>query len=170
MLQPIITNIGFNTTTLPDGDLNALDNMLAKYVAVGCDTVELTARRLDVIINGKLNQPRVDQVKAILEKHQLDIAVHAPHAINLMDTPRLERHIAVARASIEFCAAVGATSMVIHAGVVPAATWHDGATALLKSEQETVRQLADFAQSHNVRLAMENLGAGPPRHNCLLRQ
>jgi hypothetical protein len=33
MTQPIITNIGFNTITLPDGDLNALDKLLADYVA-----------------------------------------------------------------------------------------------------------------------------------------
>ena len=165
MTQPIITNIGFNTTTLPDGDLNALDKLLADYVAIGCDTVELTARRLDVIINGKLNPPRVRQVQAILGRHQLAVVVHAPHAINLMDEPRLERHIAVARASIEFCVAVGATSMVIHAGRVPAATWHDHADHLWERERQTVRDLADFAATHRVRIAMENLGAGPHATN-----
>ncbi len=161
MTQPIITNIGFNTTTLPDGDINALDRLLAEYVEIGCDTVELTARRLDVIINGQLNEPRVAQVQAILEKYDLSVVVHAPHAINLMDEPRLNRHIAVTRASIEFCAAVGATSMVLHAGRVPAATWHDSAQHLLELERHTIRELGDFARDNDIRLALENLGAGP---------
>ena len=161
MMQPIISHIGFNTTTLPDGDLDALDNLLAEYIAFGCDMVELTARRLDVIVNGKLNEPRVAQVQAIIEKYALTVAVHAPHAINLMDEPRLDRQVAVAHAAIEFCAALGATNLVIHAGRVPAAIWHDSSTNLLEVERDTLRTLADFAQTQNVQLAVENLGAGP---------
>ena len=161
MTQPIISHIGFNTTTLPDGDLDALDNLLAEYIAVGCDMVELTARRLDVIINGKLNEPRVGQVQAIMEKYDLVVAVHAPHAINLMDEPRLDRQIAVTYAAIEFCAALGATNLVIHAGRVPTAIWHESSTRLLERERDTLRALADFAQTQNVQLAVENLAAGP---------
>lgn len=158
--QPIIRHIGFNTTALPDGDLDALDALLAEYITVGCDMVELTARRLDVIVNGKLNEPRVAEVQTIMEKYDLAVAVYAPHAINLMDEPRLDRQVAITYAAIEFCAALGATNLVIHAGRVPAAIWLDSSTHLLERERDTLRALADFAQSPNVQLAVENLGAG----------
>lgn len=163
MMQPIISHIGFSTTTLPAGDLDTLDNLLAEYISVGCNMVELSARRLDVIVNGKLNESRVEQVQAILEKYALAVAVHAPHAINLMDEPRLDRQMAVSCAAIEFCAAVGATTLVIHAGCVPTTIWHDNGARLLKLERALLRELGDFAEAQSVRLAIENLDAAPNR-------
>ena len=156
-----IDGVGLNLTAMKDGYIASLDGIFRRYAAFGCSHVELTARRLDVVLNGRLNVGRTEAVAEILAGHSLKPTLHAPHAINLMDTPRLDRHVAAAEASIAFCKRVGAHSMVIHHGRVPRVDWVDNKAALLMQERDALRRLGDIAADAGVRIAVENIIAQP---------
>lgn len=157
----VIDGVGLNLTALKDGDIASLDGVFERYESFGCSHVELTARRLDVVVDGRLNIRRTVQIADILSRHALKPTLHAPHAINLMDVPRFDLHFAAAEASIRFCRRVGAHSMVIHHGRVPHADWVDGKDRLLAQEREALRRLGDIAAAAGVRIAVENIIARP---------
>jgi sugar phosphate isomerase/epimerase len=162
MQDPVIDGIGLNTTSLPDGRLDLLPAMLARWKAIGCTHVELTARRLDVVVGGRLVATRCDAVAAMVAEAGLKPVLHANHAINLMDMAEADFHETCAAASIAACARLGAHSMVLHSGKVPAAAFAEDGPRLLAAERERLRRLGDLAGRHGVRLAVENMIAPMP--------
>ena len=121
--MPVIAGIGLNLTSVAPGDLDGADRLMARWAELGCSHVEVSARRLDIILGGRLNMPAVKRVAGMIERHGMVPVLHAPHAINLMDRPRREMHIAVSEASIEFCRITGCRSMVLHSGRVDLQEW-----------------------------------------------
>lgn len=161
MQESVIDGIGLNTTSLPDGRLDLLPAMLARWRAVGCTHVELTARRLDLVVGGRLVAARCDAVGAMVAEAGLKPVLHANHAINLMDR-EADFHEACAKASIRACARLGGHSMVLHSGKVSAAAFAEDAPRLLAAERERLTRLGDLAGRHGVRLAVENMIAPMP--------
>lgn len=157
----MIDGVGLNLTSLKDGDIDGADALIGRWKALGCSDVELTARRLDLVVNGRLNVHRARQVIGLVEKHAIRPVLHAPHAINLMDLPRHDWHVAVCEASIEFCRLAGAQSMVVHSGKVPTADWVGGPEKFRMAEREALKRLGDLAGRAAVRLAVENMIASP---------
>lgn len=157
----IIAGCGLNLTSVAPGDLDGADRLMARWAEIGCSHVEISARRLDIIIGGRLNMPAVRRVASMLEKHQLQPVLHAPHAINLMDRARRDMHMQVAEASIEFCRITGCRSMVMHSGRTQLQEWAVQSEQLLAEERQLLRNLGDIAESANVNLAVENLIASP---------
>jgi sugar phosphate isomerase/epimerase len=156
-----IAGVGLNLTAMKDGDIGSLDALLGRYVEYGCSHVELTARRLDVVVDGRLNIRRMEQVAEIVSRHKVTPTLHAPHGINLMDTPRHDQHVAATEASIAFCQRLGIPSMVMHHGRVPHSEWVDGKAAFLAQEREALRRLGDIAGAAGVNIAVENIIARP---------
>ena len=162
MTQPVIDGIGLNTTSLPDGRLDLLPAMLARWRAVGCSHVELTARRLDLVVGGRLFAARCDAVAAMVAEAGLRPVLHANHAINLMDPAEADFHEACALASIAACARLGGHAMVLHSGKVSADAFAADGPSLLAAERERLRRLGDVAGRAGVRLAVENMIAPMP--------
>lgn len=156
-----IAGCGLNLTSVAPGDLDGADRLMARWAEIGCSHVEISARRLDVILGGRLNMPAVRRVAAMIERHGMVPVLHAPHAINLMDRARRDMHMAVAEASIEFCRITGCASMVVHSGKVQAQEWVVDRAALLAEERDLLRRLGDLAETASVNLAVENMIAAP---------
>ena len=78
-----------------------------------------------------------------------------------MDEPDLELHKQVCRASIEFCARVGAATLVIHPGWITALQMLTSLDRLLALERQVIRELARDAGDCGVKLALENMPAVP---------
>ena len=161
MADTIIDAVGLNLTGLPDGRLDLLDTTLARFRGYGCDHVELTARRLDLVVGGRLHAARVDAVGAALDRAGLGATLHAHHGINLMDRDHAAMHRATAEASIEVCRRLGISAMVIHSGVAPRTLWERDRASLLAEERDALRSLGDLADRCGVRLAVENMIAKP---------
>lgn len=156
-----IAGTGLNLTSVAPGDLDGADRLMGRWAEIGCSHVEISARRLDIILGGVLNMPAVRRVGTMIERHGMAPVLHAPHAINLMDRPRRDQHMAVAQASIEFCRLTGCASMVMHSGFAPLQEWVADADQLLTEEQDLLRRLGDLAEAADVNLAVENLIASP---------
>lgn len=157
----IIQGCGLNLTSVAPGDLDGADRLMARWAEIGCSHVEISARRLDIILGGELNMPAVRRVARMIETHGMAPVLHAPHGINLMDRPRRDMHLAAAKASVEFCRLTGCASMVLHSGHVQAQEWAVQRADLLAEERDLFRGLGDLAEAADVNLAVENLIASP---------
>ena len=159
--DPIIDGVGLNLTDMVPGAIDQLAGILAWYRNIGCSHVELTARRLDFVVGGRVNVARTEKVAAIVAEAGLIPVLHANHAINLMHPVDADLHEAAAAASIAACARLGAGSMVLHPGVLPRDLHVTEGEARRMRERDCLRRLGDLAGKAGVRLAIENLIGGP---------
>lgn len=160
MSDPVI-GFGLNTASIKAGDLDALSAALAENDAIGCTAVELTARRLDCLIGGRIVEPRAAAIAERLGRFEAKPTLHADHALNFMNLPQLARHRALAEATVVLASRLGATSMVVHSGRAPANVWLDAKDHLRATERDELKRLGDKAAELGVRLAVENLIADP---------
>ncbi len=58
---------------------------LRELEAAGPDFVEIAPHGLGVILGGRLNEERTDEVEEVLAAASHAYTVHAPHALDLMD-------------------------------------------------------------------------------------
>ncbi|MBD8878268.1 sugar phosphate isomerase/epimerase family protein [Roseibium polysiphoniae] len=161
MTDKICIGSGLNTNFLAAGDAAGLDALLGQYKTYDQSHVEITARRLDVIVGGRIIEERAGVMQVVLEAHALKYVLHADHAINFMDLPNFDVHWALAEASVELCRRYGMTSMVMHSGNVPVSVWLDSRDQLLEFERESLKRLGDLAAEAGVQIAVENLIADP---------
>lgn len=163
MADPVIVGIGLNLTSLPDGRLDLVPPLLSRWKALGCTHVEVTARRLDLVVGGRLNIARTEAVAEMVSQAGLQAVLHANHGINLMDVRHPEVHVAAARASIEAARRLGAHSMVLHSGHLPNDIAAAEGLARRAAERDQLRRLGDQAAAAGVRIALENLIANDGR-------
>jgi len=161
MTEKTCIGSGLNTNFLGAGDAPGLDRLLSQYAGYEQSHVEITARRLDVIVGGRIIEERAARMQDVLDQHELSYVLHADHAINFMDLPNFDMHWNVAAASVELCRRYGMTSMVMHSGNVPQSVWLDSKAALQASEREAFKRLGDLAAEAGVQIAVENLIADP---------
>lgn len=99
-----------------DGCLEKFKSDLEKFSNMGIAAVELPVHGLDVIINGKLNHRRLDEIIAILKNFQFKYSIHSPTPLNLMDKNNPQLHADVLLATLEFAKRINAKTVVYHAG------------------------------------------------------
>ncbi|MEL6235379.1 MAG: sugar phosphate isomerase/epimerase family protein [Pseudomonadota bacterium] len=157
----VIAGVGLNLTSVAPGDLDGAGRLMTRWAELGCSHVEIVARRQDVVLGGRLNMAVVRPLARLIERSGMTPVLHAPHAINLMDRARLDMHLAVAEAAIEFCRITGCPSMVLHSGHAPLADWVADSAAFLAEERAALRRLGDLAGAFGLNLALENLIASP---------
>lgn len=170
-----ITGIGINGDAGHlGGSLAQLAEDLAFFQRCSFDAVELSSHGLDVVINGRLRQPQVDRVRAIVERFDFVYTVHAPDRLNLAfpqkgsaGAAELAHEQDVFVACLDFCAAIGAGVMVYHSGLIALQQAAFGLEALpgdealeraREQEVSALRALMPLAAERGVVVAMENRG------------
>ena len=148
-----------------DGHLERLETALSYYEELGYTVAEVPITGLNVVINGKLLPSRVKKVKDLLSRYSFRYTVHAPNRTNLAYGENHELEKSVLRASIEFCAEIGAKRLVYHSGLQALDAARTDTAPLpsddqLKrgAEQEIIafRELAPIAEDADVVIGMEN--------------
>lgn len=96
------------------------------------------------------------RLEAPCARRRLAYTTHGILSVNFMDQPNLDHHRRVAMAMVDVTAAVGASVMVHHPGLAPAA---DEATIqrLTAVECDELRRLGDHAAARGVHVAVETL-------------
>ena len=155
MSEPLIAGVGFATIG-ERPDLSDLDRALGRIEDAGASHAELALFAADLIAGGQvLPEPR-RRLEAICGRRRLRYTAHSTLAVNFMDEANLELHKAVCRANLELAAAVGATVLVHHPGVIPARPAHE-LDRLHGVERAALREMGDVAGRLGLRLAVETL-------------
>jgi sugar phosphate isomerase/epimerase len=137
-----------------DGSLAALCRDLEQYVAIGLKAAEIPVHGLDVIKKGLLDHKRLEEVREILGRFDLEYSVHAPNPLNLMEQKAPELHLSVFRASMEFAAAIRAKVVVYHAGrFIPEEAFP--VTGGFRPSKEEASRLMGIEREYLIRLSDE---------------
>jgi sugar phosphate isomerase/epimerase len=158
-------NIGANVDEQGiDGDLDSLRQYLSCLAKNEFEVVELPIHGLDVIRCGKIDQRALREVLTVLADFPFRYTVHAPHALNLMDSRDRSTHVDVLRSSLEFASHINASALVYHPGrYVPEELFFFGQA--LKQPEDKKKYLRDMEASAirlvsedfpNVLICMEN--------------
>jgi sugar phosphate isomerase/epimerase len=146
-----------------DGHLDRLAPQLEQAVAAGFDSYELSAEACNIIRGGRIDQPELDQVKAILARYPLRYTVHPPCSLRLTEPSGLHRQVFLS--CLEVSGQIGASVMVYHsAQIALLPTDRDvaplpGAEALhqlWQVETAALLEMAPEAQKRGVIIAVEN--------------
>ncbi len=152
---PTITGVGSACPGV-DGDPAKLDSILGGLVAAGASHAEIALVNLDVVINGSVDPVRLADVQAVCANHPLTYSIHGAIATNLMDEPNMARHGQVLAATIDLCAALGGSLVVLHPGRVRVASTPD-MDRLLALERTAVLAVAGRAGDQGVKIGLENI-------------
>ncbi len=156
-----IKGIGINADSKRiNGRLRRFDEELHIFEKFGFDYVEISPHGVDGIIHGKINAKKIDSIVEIAKKHDLNYTVHAPDMINLKDIFNKRIQYRSLKASIDFAEYIGSDIVVYHCGKYLKQQYgieEDIECEQRENEIESLKRLADYAQTKNVRLAIENV-------------
>jgi len=150
-------SVGINLSERHLADRGGLAEDLADFARAGADFVELAVHGLGAILGGSLDEARLEALREVLDEAGIGYTVHAPHAMDLMDTANRETHRGALEASVRFAGAVGAPVVVCHAGkrLGPRDARHRLGEQLA-AEREALRKAGDLAGELGVTIAVEN--------------
>ena len=150
--------IGF-TSKCPNGDISALTNQIKMCREAGVDSLEISIFETDVICGKKINQPELKILKNTLLNQEIDYTVHGELSVNLLDQENFDSHKEVLKRDIEVSGEINTTHLVTHFGQTTNNVYENKelyASHLMK-QQECYAEMGEYAKSHNVTLAIENL-------------
>jgi sugar phosphate isomerase/epimerase len=163
-----VRGAGFSAWVSDDSNFEQTRRELDQAAELGVEFVEIPLFVLDLISGGRVLPAQVRRLKEALAGRGVGYTAHGPIAVNFM-APRelLPRHLAVAKATIEVAAEIGAVHLVLHTGLI---TGQDEAAieAAYTVQRDAYASLAGIAESHSVIVAVENLfPAEPGLHTAL---
>ena len=150
--------IGFSGQC-PNGDISALTNQIKMCKEAGVDSLEISIFETDVICGKKINQAELNILKDTLLNQGIDYTVHGELSVNLLDQENFDSHKEVLKRDIEVSGEIKATHLVTHFGQTTNNVHENKElyTSHLMRQQECYAEMGEYAQSHNVTLAIENL-------------
>ena len=136
-----------------------LKKQLIFFEEIGAGSVEIPLYELDVLCGKKIVMEELNLLKDTLKNSQLNFSLHGSMSVNLMDEEYLEDHIEILKRDIEVCNAINSKILVTHFGYTNIKNYQnkDKYKKLLKNQTEIYFKIAEYAKSHNVTLAIENL-------------
>lgn len=150
-----IAGFGFSTIGRAP-DLTDLDRALGRIEDSGATHCELALCGAHVIAGGRVIPEMRRRLETITARRKLRYTAHGALTVNFMDEAHLDLHLAVCRGMLELTAAVGASVMVHHPGVAPAAPARE-IERLHGVERDALRAMGDHAAGLGTRLAVETL-------------
>tara|TARA_B100001123_G_scaffold424039_1_gene535026 strand:- start:535 stop:1431 length:897 start_codon:yes stop_codon:yes gene_type:complete len=150
--------IGF-TSQCPNGDISALNKQITMCKEAGVDSLEISIFETDVICGKKINQPELKILKNTLLNQNMEYTVHGELSVNLLDQEHFDSHKEVLKRDIEVSAEINATHLVTHFGQTTNKIYENKSIYFdhLNKQQQCYEEIAEYAKSHNVILAIENL-------------
>lgn len=152
---PAIKGVGYSLrATSPE--FEDLAEKLDEAERLGVDFVELPIFAWTLVVNGRILDDRLERLVAATRHRPFGYTVHGPLAINLMEVPaRLQRHEALLDAAITITGALGAQTLVMHAGCVRAAD--DDIAVAYSRQRESLFRAGDRAAAAGVTVCVENI-------------
>ncbi len=109
----MIKGIGINTDCVAiDGNLQRLDEHLARYEALGFDAVELMFSDSNAICGGFLRRSILEREREVTARRRLRYTMHAPCPLDL--TRNVELAEKILESCLEMAATLGAEVLVYH--------------------------------------------------------
>ena len=155
---------GFGFSAIGGPDLAGLDRALGQIEDAGATHCELALCSAHVISGGRIIPTVRRRLEEACARRNLAYTAHGALTVNFMDERNLEQHEAVCRAMLELSAAVGASVMVHHPGIIPAAD-ADEIARLEAVERAKLRAMGDHAARLGLKLAVETLFVEDERHH-----
>lgn len=155
MNEQRIAGFGFSTAG-GRPDLSDLDRVLGEIEEVGASHCELSLYAAQLVAGGRILPPMRRRLEQICARRRLRYTVHGVLSVNFMDEANLALHKQVCRAMLELSAAVGASVMVHHPGLVSGRREHE-LERLHAIEREALREMGDVAAGLGLRIAVETL-------------
>lgn len=163
-----VLGIGYSLPNSDDFTFNRLSASLDEAAGLEPDFVELPLFAMDVVAAGRVIPQQFHRLKTITAGRSYGYTVHAPLAINLMDEEgQLPRAQAVARASMEVAAELGAVHFVLHTGIFEKQREHEAET-LYARQREILAELAELANDLSLTIVVENLFPATPARRTAL--
>jgi sugar phosphate isomerase/epimerase len=147
-----------------DGNLLATKKDLTTFREWNFNVVELPVHGLDVIVNGRIQENRMQQIQELLEDFSFNYSVHAPNPVNLMDRINPDIHFQVLDSTLQFARKIHSKIVVYHAGRYIAEEWFaytkpdqltdDVMLNMLQQEVTSIQKLSD--EYPDITICIEN--------------
>lgn len=144
---------------------HSLKRDLSCLSELGFTKVELSLDSLGLIVNGKVDQCRLEELGCLLGGYDFSYSLHLPKDLNLMDDMHSDVHLDVLRSGYECARALSAGLLVYHPGRYIAEERFQCSARIQRSEfdrrsliEYEAKQLSRLAGMYpDITLAMENL-------------
>ena len=132
---------------------------LVFFEEIGAGSVEIPLYELDVLCGKKIVQEELNFLQETLKPSKLNFSLHGSISVNLMDEEYLDDHIEILKRDIEVSEAINSKILVTHFGYTNIENYKNKEKykKLLKNQTEIYFKMAEYAKSHNVILAIENI-------------
>ena len=150
--------IGF-TLKPRNAQIADLKKQLVFFEEIGAGSVEIPLYELDVLCGKKIVKDELNFLQETLKPSKLNFSLHGSMSVNLMDEEYLDDHIEILKRDIEVSEAINSKILVTHFGYTNIENYKNKAKykKLLQNQTEIYFKMAEYAKSHNVTLAIENL-------------
>jgi sugar phosphate isomerase/epimerase len=155
-----VRGAGVSSWVPDDPWFECLRQELDLAASLGMEFSEIPIFIFDLIAGGRVLSQQVQRLKEAMAGRGLGYTAHGPLGVNFM-APRelLPRHFAVAKASIEVAAEIGAVHLVLHTGITPG----EDEAAIEEAyavQRDAFASLGEIAAAHSIIIAVENI---PPQ-------
>jgi sugar phosphate isomerase/epimerase len=152
-----VRGAGFSSAVVEDPDFERLRQDLDEAAALGVEFVELPFFAMDLIVGGRILPAQLRRLKEAVAGSGVGFTAHGPIGVNFMH-PRdaFQRHMQVARATIEVAAEIGAVHLVFHTGHTPARD-ETAIEAAYAAQRDALFSLGEIAAIHSLIVAVENI-------------
>lgn len=151
-----VRGAGFSSAIAEDPNFELLRQNLEEAAGLGVEFVELPLFAMDLIAGGRILPAQLRRLKKALDGRGLRYTAHGPIAVNFMRPKDLDRHMAVAKATIEVAAEIGVTHLIFHTGHMPAQETA-AMEAAYAAQRDAFASLGDIAAIHSLIIAVENI-------------
>lgn len=132
-------------------DVDGVRRYLASYVANGFDSAEICLDTWPLIVDGSISEPWAALLESILSGYPLSWSAHIGRGLDLRDLSRKEKHWSVLTSSIDLCARMGLSPLVLHYEV------KGRDLAAERHFLQAHKDAADYAGTKGVMLVVENI-------------
>ena len=150
--------IGF-TLKPRNAQIDDIKKQLVFFEQMGAGSVEVPLYELDVLCGKKIVIEELNFLQKTLKPSTLKFSLHGSISVNLMDEEYLEDHKEILKRDIEVSEAINSKILVTHFGYTNIENYKNKEKykKLLKNQTEIYFKMAEYAKSHNVILAIENI-------------